>query len=560
MSTLEKSPAPEPCEDYKTEQKLATDARKGVDYEHSLTLWQALKTNKRAVFWTWAISLAIIMEAYDDSLISSVYGYNSFAKKYGQWYPKLKEYQVPARWQSALNMASPVGEIIGLMLNGWLVERFGYKKVIMPCYVLATGFIFIVFFAPSIGVLLTGELFCTVIWGLLGGLAPGYAAEMCPAILRGYLTMYVNFTFTIGHTIKAGVLMGFANNNTEWSYRIPSAIQWCWPIPLAIITWFAPESPWWLVRKDRIEDAKMNIRRLRSDENMDEVVEKEIAMMIHSDLYNRDESKNDSYFDCFKGKNLRRTEICIMTWMCQQMNNFGGVGNSYFFEQVGFSQIKSYAFTFIGEGIALFGDATSWFLVTFTGHRLLYTSGMFGQSLIYFIVGFLSLAPQSKDGPKWAAAVILMMQSFFYDCSIGPLAFAISTEVPTARLRNRTFAIGRSIYYILGIICSVANPYMINPTEDNWKGKAAFLPASLCLIWAFWCVFRLPEMKGRTFEELDVMFERGVKTRDFKNYKIALFDDEEYSGKNGSEEEDADLTKEGHKQETEELTYRIATK
>jgi SP family general alpha glucoside:H+ symporter-like MFS transporter len=35
-----------------------------------------------------------------------------------------------------------------------------------------------------------------------------------------------------------------------------------------------------------------------------------------------------------------------------------------------------------------------------------------------------------------------------------------------------------------------------------------------------WCWFRVPEMKGRTYEELDIMFERGVKTREFASYRI----------------------------------------
>ncbi|KAG7759410.1 hypothetical protein KL911_000547 [Ogataea haglerorum] len=506
---------------------LAEKARKGIKEARSISTWQALWTHRKAVFWTWAISWAIIMEAYDDSLISSVYGYSTFAKKYGRYYPKIKEYQIPARWQTGLSMASPVGEIIGLLINGLLVERYGYKKVIMPCYFLATGFIFIVFFAPNIHVLLAGEILCTIIWGLLGGIAPGYAAEMCPTVLRGYLTMYVNFTFTIGHFIKAGVLCGFSKNTTEWSYRIPFALQWVWPIPLALVTYFAPESPWWLIRRGRPEEAKQTLLKLRNEDESEEV-ENEVAMMIHSDLRNQNDERNYSYKDCFRGTNLRRTEIVVMVWMAQQMVGFGGVSGSYFFEQVGFTQAKSYSFTFIGEGIALFGDVSSWFFSGIFGHRRLYTGGMYFQSIIYFVVAILALAPQDKDGPKWAAAIILMTQSYFYDCSIGPLAFAITSETPTARLRNKTFAVGRSIYYILGIVQSVANPYMINPTQRNWKGKAAFLPAILSAMWGTWCLFRLPETRARTFEELDVMFENKVPTRSFRTYDTddALFGDE----------------------------------
>jgi MFS transporter, SP family, general alpha glucoside:H+ symporter len=40
------------------------------------------------------------------------------------------------------------------------------------------------------------------------------------------------------------------------SFRIPYALQWMWPLPLAVGIYLAPESPWWLVRKGKVEDAK----------------------------------------------------------------------------------------------------------------------------------------------------------------------------------------------------------------------------------------------------------------------------------------------------------------
>lgn len=92
---------------------------------------------------------------------------------------------------------------------------------------------------------------------------------------------------------------------------------------------------------------------------------------------------------------------------------------------------------------------------------------------------------------------------------------------------------------MVGIVMTVGIPYMINPDQGNWRGKCGLLfgmyppqarfeeeghltPSTgglsvLCLIW---CWFRVPETKGRTFEELDIMFEAKVKTREFKKYKF----------------------------------------
>ena len=64
---------------------------------------------------------------------------------------------------------------------------------------------------------------------------------------------------------------------------------------------------------------------------------------------------------------------------------------------------------------------------------------------------------------------------------------------------------------------------MLNPSAWNWEAKAGFFWAattSLCLTWAY---FRLPEAKGRTYAELDVLFERQVPARKFKDTTVDLF-------------------------------------
>lgn len=52
------------------------------------------------------------------------------------------------------------------------------------------------------------------------------------------------------------------NNTTADAYRIPFGIQWMWPPILILGVYFAPESPWWLIRKGRVEEAKLSSLRL----------------------------------------------------------------------------------------------------------------------------------------------------------------------------------------------------------------------------------------------------------------------------------------------------------
>ena len=100
------------------------------------------------------------------------------------------------------------------------------------------------------------------------------------------------------------------------------------------------------------------------------------------------------------------------------------------------------------------------------------------------------------------------------------MAYAIFCEVSATRVRSKTIAVATAIQAIVGIIMTVAIPYLINPDQAALRGKLGFFFGGLSLPCLVWCWFRVPEMKGRTYEELDIMFERGVKTREFKNYQI----------------------------------------
>jgi SP family general alpha glucoside:H+ symporter-like MFS transporter len=67
-------------------------------------------------------------------------------------------------------------------------------------------------------------------------------------------------------------------------------------------------------------------------------------------------------------------------------------------------------------------------------------------------------------------------------------------------------------------------PKMLNPTAWNWRGKTCFLWAGTCSICFVWCWFRLPEPKGLTYLELDLLFEKRVPARSFRRVRNVLSD------------------------------------
>ena len=139
------------------------DAKNASDAEHSATFLQAIKANRKAVFWSAMISMSIVMEGYDTILMGNFFGYPSFQKKYGTYHPGIG-YQVSGPWQVGLQNASSVGTVFGIALNGYYAARFGYRRVMLVSLFFMNAFIFITFFAPSVQVLLVGQILCGLAW------------------------------------------------------------------------------------------------------------------------------------------------------------------------------------------------------------------------------------------------------------------------------------------------------------------------------------------------------------------------------------------------------------
>ena len=122
----------------------------------------------------------------------------------------------------------------------------------------------------------------------------------------------------MGQFIAAGVNRSSITRNDQWAYRIPFAVQWVWPVPILIGVIFAPESPWWHVRRGDKNAARAALIRLTSPEK-DPAFDPDntIAMIEYTNDLEKHMSEGTRYVDCFKGVDLRRTEIVCCTWIAQ---------------------------------------------------------------------------------------------------------------------------------------------------------------------------------------------------------------------------------------------------
>ncbi|USP75370.1 uncharacterized protein yc1106_02644 [Curvularia clavata] len=519
--------------------QVVHDASKGTKAEQQMTLKQGINLYPKAIAWSVLLSAAIIMEGFDKVLIANLMAVPAFKRKFGQQLPN-GTYEVTAAWQAGLTNGAYVGEFTGLLLNGLIADRFGYKKTMIGALFATNCFIFIVFFAHNIEMLLGGLILCGIPWGVFQTLTCTYAAEVVPVPLRPILTTYVNLCWVIGQFLASGVLKGVAEIPDQWAYRIPYALQWLWPVPLMIGISFAPESPWWLVRKDRCDEAKKMLMRLTSPEKLPEFnADETIAMMRHTNAMEMAVSEGTSYLDCFKGTDLRRTEIAAMAWFTQAFCGAGLIGYStYFFQQAGLSDSNAFSMSLGQYAIGGVGVLAAWILIQRVGRRTLYVFGDLVMVILLCIIGGLGVIPKGNVSAQWGIGAMLLLFAAAYNCTVGPVCYSIVAEIPSTRLRQKTVVLARNFYNIGSIIGNIITPRMLNPGAWNWGAKSGFFYAATafgCFVWAF---FRLPEPKGRTYGELDILFERRVPARKFATTVVDSFhvsdDESDYPEKKGA--------------------------
>ncbi|KAA8641955.1 hypothetical protein EYZ11_010223 [Aspergillus tanneri] len=501
----------------------SNEVQAALEKEHQMSLWQALSIYPKAVGWSILLSCAIIMEGYDVVLIGSFYAFPAFNKKYGGLMSD-GSYGLSASWQAGLTNAMSCGQIVGLFLNGIVSERFGYRRTLMACLASTVGIVFILFFAPNVQTLVAGELLMGIPLGVYQTLVVTYASEVCPVALRAYLTTYVNLCWVLGQLTASGVLKGLADRTDQWAYRVPFAIQWAWPVPIFIGVFLAPESPWWLIRKDRREDAVKALKRLTRTGSPGFDAEETVSMIIYTNALEKRAETGTSYLDCFKGVDLRRTEISCCAWAAQILCGAGLMGYStVFYQRAGLAVSQSFTMSLVQYAIGVVGTGVSWTLMMYLGRRTLYIGGLAVLAVALLVIGFVSIAP-STSAISWATGSMLLVYTFIYDSTVGPVCYSLVSEIPSSRLRTKTVVLARNVYNVLNLVSGIIIPYMLNVDAWNWRGKSGFFWGALCILCLVWSFFRLPEPKGRSYAELDILFERRVRTREFRTAKTGLVD------------------------------------
>jgi len=386
-------------------------------------------------------------------------------------------------------------------------------------------FIFAFYFADSLPVIFVAQLLEGLPWGIFIANAPAYCSEIVPIKLRAPATQMLQMFWAIGSIIVGAVTYRYNTRLDAGAYKIPIALQWMFPTPLAILIFCAPESPWWLVRKGRLEEAAHSVMRLGRKSRLNPG---ETVAMMRRVVELETSTKPPNHLELFKGTDLYRTLIVCGVYLAQNLTgNLIANQAVYFFEQAHVSTNTAFALGLITSALQMVFVMLSWILTTYFGRRTIYLWGSAVNVVLLIALGVAaSVGNPAAHAASLAQASLGLIISVLFTLGPAPASWVIIGETSAIRLRPLTTGMGRGAYYIIEIPCIFLGSYMLNPTGGNLGGKCGYVWGAtglLCLITAY---FYLPEMKGRSYREIDILFKRRVPARKWKKTVVDVQDDE----------------------------------
>ncbi|RDW90550.1 putative MFS maltose transporter [Aspergillus mulundensis] len=511
------------------------DADEKVDYdregamhaeraEFDMTVIQAVKAYPAASWWAFVMSCTIIMESYCVFLMGQFIATRKFAEDFGVWSNETNQWIIEASWQSAFQCSGPIGAFIGVFLAGPITSWIGYRWATIGGLMALNGFIFIFYFGNSQGMFFASQILEGIPWGIFIANAPAYCSEIVPLRLRAPATQMLQMFWAIGSIIVGGITYHYQSKNHSDAYRMPIALQWMFPTPLAILLFIAPESPWWLVRQGRLAEAEKSIRRLgraSANENPADAV----AMMRRTIELEKTEKK-PSLIELWKGTDRYRTLIVCGVYASQNLTgNLIANQAVYFFKQAGMADNTAFALGLITSALQWIMVMLSWILTTYLGRRTIYIYGQFINCAFLVALGIAASVGVSKAASNAQASLGLIV-SVLFCLGPAPASWVIIGETSSIRLRPLTTGIGRGAYYLVNIPCIFLSSYMLN--DDKWHlgGKSGYVWAGTAFICTAAAWLWVPEMKDRSYREIDILFKRKVSARKWKQTTVDIRDDE----------------------------------
>ncbi|KAL1303110.1 hypothetical protein AAFC00_006548 [Neodothiora populina] len=407
----------------------------------------------------------------------------------------------------AAPLADAVGRRLGLILSTAIVFNVGV--------ILQTA-------ATAQPMFIAGRFFAGLGVGLISAMIPLYQSETAPKWIRGTIVGTYQLAITIGLLLAAIVNNSTKHREDTGSYRIPIAVQFAWAIIIVVGMLFLPETPRFLIKKDKHDKAVVALARIRRLDPTDPAISEELAEIEANYRYELSVTEK-SMFSMFRGTVGKRLATGCAIQALQQLTgvNFIFYYGTAYFQRSGFE--NEFIIQIITNCVNVVSTFPGLYLVEKMGRRNLLLMGAVGMCVCEFIVAITGTVAGTTDlAAQNAAIAFVCIYIFFFASTWGPTAWVVTGELFPLSVRAKCLSMTTATNWLLNFAIAYATPYLVDEENANLQSKVFFIWGSFCAVCAVFVWFCIYETKGLSLEQVDELYGMVSKAWESKKFRPAL--------------------------------------
>ena len=383
-----------------------------------------------------------------------------------------------------------LGTIVGPIPTAWSVDRFGRKKTLLFAAIPLVAAWFLVGFAKSVFVLYVARFLSGISYGTVYSATPMYLGEIASDFIRGSIGTLLTVM------AKTGILFVYAVG----PYVSVQALAWILmslPIVFVLVFIWLPESPYYLVDKNRTEDAQKSLQWLRGNDNIGQELE-QMKVAIEKARLNK-----GTFKELFTRGNRRSLIIVLGLGACQQLCGSQAViaYAQSFFEKVG-SDLGSSESSIILAVVQLITAAFSSSIVDRLGRRPLLLISTSGSAVCTAIIGtYFFLEHDGVDVSDYTMVPFITIMIFIISYTIGlaTVPFAILGEIFPSNIK----AVAAAVYTMFASAVGFGVIKLYQVVSDDLGIFYTFWGFAVCsLLFVLFVWFLVPETKGKPLAQI----------------------------------------------------------
>ncbi|TVY65741.1 Sugar transporter STL1 [Lachnellula suecica] len=449
-----------------------------------------------------------LLFGYDQGVMSGIIN----ADPFNAYFPQTKDNSV---YQGFVTAIYEIGCLLGAIFILTFGDRTGRRRAMM-----LGGFIMIIGVMIQVTAMkghsataqfIIGRTITGIGNGINTSTIPTYQAECSRTTNRGLLICIEGGIIAFGTMIAYWIDYGASYGPADLTWRFPIAFQIIFGVILIVGTYFLPESPRWLLTKDRHEDGKDVIAALSGLEVNDPDVKLQHALImdgIRASGHVGGKTPISALFTGGKTQHFRRMMLGASSQFFQQLGGCNAV--IYYFpilfqKSIGVSPNLALLLGGVNMIVYSIFATVSWFIIERAGRRKLFLWGTVGQCLSMVLI-FACLIPNGGVGPSTkGAGVGLFTYIAFFGATWLPLPWLYPAEINPLRTRARANAVSTCSNWLFNFTIVMATPVMI--ANISWGTYLFFAVVNACFIPVIYLFY--PETRRRSLEEIDLIFAKG---------------------------------------------------